>query len=77
MVNDEYSLERVIELDWDQFCSVRSWDVRMNAWYVARSHRALSIGRQIYPKTEEALGATSESCFTGNSSAAKDVAGDL
>ncbi|UEP48201.1 hypothetical protein LMA00_00030 [Burkholderia ambifaria] len=77
MVNDEYSLERVIELDWDQFCSVRSWDVRMNAWYVARSHRALSIGRQIYPKTEEVSGATSASCSTSNSSAAKDIAGDL
>lgn len=77
MVNDEYSLERVIELDWDQFCSVRSWDVRMNAWYVARSHRALSIGRQIYPKTEEVSDATSASCSTSNSSAAKDIAGDL
>ncbi|WP_208446627.1 hypothetical protein [Burkholderia ambifaria] len=77
MVNDEYSLERLIELDWDQFCTVRSWDVRMNAWYVARSHRALSIGRQIYPKTEEASGATSERCFASNSSAAKDIAGDL
>jgi hypothetical protein len=48
MINEEFSLERIVELDWDQFCAVRSWDVRMNAWYVARSHRALSIGRQIY-----------------------------
>ncbi|MFC5698360.1 hypothetical protein ACFPU0_22765 [Pseudomonas sp. GCM10022186] len=52
LINDEFSLERIIELDWEQFCTVRSWDVRMNAWYIARSHRALSIGRQIYPKTE-------------------------
>lgn len=54
LINEEFSLERIIELDWEQFCTVRSWDVRMNAWYIARSHRALSIGRQIYPKTEEA-----------------------
>ena len=53
LINEEFSLERIIELDWEQFCTVRSWDVRMNAWYIARSHRALSIGRQIYPKTEE------------------------
>lgn len=53
LVDDEFSLERIIELDWEQFCTVRSWDVRMNAWYIARSHRALSVGRQIYPKTEE------------------------
>ena len=51
LVNDDFSLERIIELNWEQFCTARSWDVRMNAWYVARSHRALSIGRQIYPQT--------------------------
>jgi len=54
LVNDEFSLERIVELNWEQFCTARSWDVRMNAWYVARSHRALSIGRQIYPKTADA-----------------------
>jgi hypothetical protein len=54
LIDDEFSLERIIELDWEQFCTARSWDIRMNAWYVARSHRALRIGRQIYPKTQEA-----------------------
>ncbi|WP_198385899.1 hypothetical protein [Burkholderia ubonensis] len=53
LIDDEFSLERVIELDWEQFCAVRSWDVRMNAWYVARSRRALSVGRQIYPKMDD------------------------
>lgn len=53
LINDEFSLEKIIELDWEQFCTVRSWDVRMNAWYIARSRRALSIGRQIYPKTTD------------------------
>ena len=52
MINDELSLERVVELDWEQFCAVRSWDIRMNAWYIARSSRALGLGRQIYPKME-------------------------
>lgn len=55
IINDGFSLERIIELTWEQFCTVRSWDIRMNAWYIARSHRALSPGRQIYEKTEETL----------------------
>ncbi|GAB3025355.1 hypothetical protein [Bowmanella dokdonensis] len=50
LINDEFSLEQIIELDWEQFCAARSWDVRMNAWYIGRSRRALSIGRQIYPQ---------------------------
>ncbi len=51
-VNEYFNLECIVELDWEQFCAVRSWDTRMNAWYVARSNRALSVGRQIYTKPE-------------------------
>lgn len=50
LIHDDFTLERIIELDWQQFCAVRSWDIRMNAWYVARSHRALNVGRQVYPQ---------------------------
>lgn len=50
LINEDFTLERIIELDWQQFCAVRSWDIRMNAWYVARSNRVLSVGRQIYPR---------------------------
>lgn len=50
LLNDDLTLSRVVELDWEQFCAVRSWDIRMNAWYVARSKRALDCGRQLYPK---------------------------
>ncbi|MDR7945185.1 hypothetical protein [Achromobacter aegrifaciens] len=50
LLNDDLTLSRVVELDWEQFCAVRSWDIRMNAWYVARSKRALDRGRQLYPK---------------------------
>jgi len=52
LINEDYTLERIIELNWQQFCDVRSWDIRMNAWYVARSNRVLNIGRQIHPKSE-------------------------
>lgn len=51
LMNENLELERVIELDWTQFCAVRKWDITMRAWYVARSKRALEHGRQIYPKT--------------------------
>jgi hypothetical protein len=50
LIDEDFTLERIIELDWQQFCAVRSWDIRMNAWYVSRSNRALNTGRQIYPK---------------------------
>ncbi|MEI4956953.1 hypothetical protein [Aeromonas caviae] len=49
LIDEDFALERIIELDWQQFCTVRSWDIRMNAWYVVRSNRVLSAGRQIYP----------------------------
>lgn len=49
LINDNFTLEHIVELDWKQFCAVRSWDIRMNAWYVVRSNRVLSAGRQIYP----------------------------
>ncbi|WP_124338082.1 hypothetical protein [Pseudomonas chlororaphis] len=52
LIHEDFTLERIVELDWQQFCSVRSWDIRMNAWYVARSKRVLSVGRQIYPRFE-------------------------
>lgn len=50
LLNDDFTLSRVIEFSWEQFCVVRSWDIRMNAWYIVRSKRAMNCGRQVYPK---------------------------
>ncbi|MGN4979478.1 hypothetical protein [Aeromonas sp. 95A] len=50
IIHEDFTLERIVEFDWKQFCEVRSWDTRMQAWYVVRSNRALNSGRQIYPK---------------------------
>ncbi|WP_208452155.1 hypothetical protein [Burkholderia gladioli] len=52
LLNDDLTLNRIVELTWEQFCAVRSWDIRMNAWYIARSKRALDCGRQLYPKAQ-------------------------
>lgn len=49
-LDDGFELSRVVVLSWDQFCQVRSWDRRMNAWYVGKSRRALDVGRQVFPK---------------------------
>jgi len=49
LLSEDLQLARVVMLSWTQFCMVRSWDSRMNAWYVARSRRALDIGRQVFP----------------------------
>lgn len=50
ILNEDLSLEQVVVLSWEQFCVVRSWDKRMNAWYVAKTKRALSIGLSILPR---------------------------
>ncbi|MFK2878722.1 hypothetical protein [Rhodanobacter hydrolyticus] len=49
ILTDSLELSRVVILSWNQFCRVRSWDRRMNAWYVGRSKRALDLGRQVFP----------------------------
>ena len=40
-MNSEWQLLTIYEFDWKSFCEVRSWDRRMNAWYVGLSMRAL------------------------------------
>jgi hypothetical protein len=40
-MDPEWRLLAIYEFDWKTFCEVRSWDRRMNAWYVGLSARAL------------------------------------
>lgn len=42
MLHPDWSLKAVYQLSWAAFCEVRSWDKRMNAWYVAISARSLA-----------------------------------
>lgn len=42
LLNDDLTLDGIVELDWQQFCAVRSWDIRMNAWYVVRPEQLAS-----------------------------------
>jgi|GEM_PF-591383 len=40
-LDDQWRLRAIRQLTWKQFVSARSWDKRMNAWYVSCSARTL------------------------------------
>ena len=46
-LTEDWSLESIHQLSWADFVKVRSWDKRMNAWYVAFNKRALASGQEI------------------------------
>lgn len=42
----DWSLKSIYQLSWEQFTKLRSWDSRMNAWYVGisnRTHRGATV----------------------------------
>jgi hypothetical protein len=41
-IDREWSLERIYEFDWKTFCECRSWDSRMNAWYLGLAAKTLA-----------------------------------
>ena len=41
-LHEDWSLETIHQFSWQQFLKVRSWDKRMNAWYVGCSAKNLS-----------------------------------
>ena len=45
---EDWSLESIYQLAWPDFVKVRSWDKRMNAWYVTISGRALAEATLVY-----------------------------
>ena len=45
---EDWSLESIHQLTWDDFMKFRSWDTRMSAWYVAISKRTLGTAQLIY-----------------------------
>jgi hypothetical protein len=48
VIDAEMALQRAVVYDWEQFCTARKWDVRMNAWYISRSKKSLALGTEIY-----------------------------
>lgn len=53
---DDWSLESIHQLAWEDFVKVRSWDKRMNAWYVAVSRRTLGAAQLIYQSPDTPSG---------------------
>jgi hypothetical protein len=52
-LSPSWSLEEIHQLSWSEFVKVRSWDKRMNAWYVAYTRRALKAAALIYQVTNK------------------------
>jgi hypothetical protein len=49
-LSEDWSLQSIHQLSWSAFVKVRSWDKRMNAWYVAYCARTLTAGTLLYSK---------------------------
>ena len=45
----DWSLEAIYEFDWATFASCRSWDKRMNAWYVGLAAKTLALAKAYRP----------------------------
>jgi hypothetical protein len=46
-LNEQWQLSALHQFTWDQFCSIRSWDRRMNAWYIGCSATLLKNATQL------------------------------
>lgn len=44
-LSNDVALKNIYEFSWEQFTKVRSWDKRMNAWYVSCSKKNLNLGK--------------------------------
>ena len=49
---EDWSLQSIHQMAWADFVKVRSWDKRMNAWYVAFNKRALASSKEIFKASE-------------------------
>lgn len=50
-IDPEWQLICIYEFDWKTFCEVRSWDSRMNAWYVGLAAKTLARSTIFVPST--------------------------
>lgn len=48
-LDHDWQLVALYEFDWQTFLTVRSWDSRMNAWYVGLAAKTLGKARVIMP----------------------------
>lgn len=48
-LNPDWTLQSMYEFDWQTFVRCRSWDKRMNAWYIGLSAKALAQAKKYSP----------------------------
>lgn len=49
-LHSDFTLDALYQLSWKQFLKIRSWDKRMNAWYVSMSKNSLDAGVCLFTK---------------------------
>lgn len=49
LANDDWSLHSILQFSWAEFVKLRSWDKRMNAWYLSISSRTVGAATTITP----------------------------
>jgi len=50
LLSDRCELQKIYRISWEQFVELRSWDKRMNAWYLTKSQRVFSAAEDISGK---------------------------
>ena len=48
-LNKEWTMQSIYEFDWPTFVRCRSWDKRMNAWYVGLAAKTLAQAKRYMP----------------------------
>ncbi|MRV76307.1 hypothetical protein GJ700_31815 [Duganella sp. FT92W] len=46
-LSKKYDIQTIHRFSWEQFTQARSWDIRMNAWYIPISQKKLAMGERI------------------------------
>lgn len=49
-LTDDFELERILELTWDEFMENKKWHSRMQAWNLSYSNKLISFSKNIYCK---------------------------
>lgn len=53
-IDTDWQLVSIHEFDWRTFCEVRSWDSRMNAWYIGLAAKTLARATALIPSKPSA-----------------------
>jgi hypothetical protein len=49
MLNDDYTLNRILELDWSLFLKLKRWHKTMRAWNLSINKELLAAAKNVYP----------------------------